>query len=88
MAQARSKTDKADKEKSKYTVSNSLVSYYLAIMFSFFPLFLTEQYSHARTDKFWFYVVLTVVLAGVVTPAICKGIGWIFKRIFGKKEAV
>lgn len=62
MAQARSKTDKADKEKSKYTVSNSLVSYYLAIMFSFFPLFLTEQYSHARTDKFWFYVVLTVVL--------------------------
>lgn len=46
----------------KYTVANSLVSYYLAIMFSFFPLFLTEQYSHARTDKFWFYLILTAVM--------------------------
>ena len=34
------------------------------------------------------FLVLTVVLCGIVTPAICRGIGWIFKRIFGKKEAL
>ena len=47
---------------SQYTVSNSLVNYYLTIMFSFFPLFLTEQYAHARTDKYWFYLIATGLL--------------------------
>ena len=32
----------------KYTAANSLINYYLAIMFTFFPLFLTDQYAHAR----------------------------------------
>lgn len=46
----------------KYTVANSLTSYYLALMFGFFPLFLTEQYAHARTDKFWLFLILTAAL--------------------------
>lgn len=53
----------------KYTVANSLVNYYLVIMFSFFPLFLTEQYAHARTDKYWFYMIATTVL--VISVGLC-----------------
>ena len=55
--------------KQKYTVANSLVNYYLAIMFSFFPLFLTDQYSHARMDKYWFYLIATAVL--VISVCLC-----------------
>lgn len=55
-------TQTINESPSKYTVSNSLVNYYLAIMFSFFPLFLTEQYAHARTDKYWFYMIATGIL--------------------------
>ena len=47
---------------SKYTVSNTLVNIYLTVMFSFFPLFLTEQYAHARRDKYYFYLVATGIL--------------------------
>ena len=43
----------------KYAVKHSLVNYYLALMFSFFPLFLTEQYAHARLDKYYFYLIAT-----------------------------
>ena len=53
----------------KYTVANSLTNYDLVIMFSFFPLFLTEQYAHARTDKYWFYVIATAVL--VISVGLC-----------------
>ena len=49
-------------ETKPYTVSHTLVNVYLTLMFSFFPLFLTEQYAHARTDKFWLYLILTAVL--------------------------
>ena len=53
----------------KYTVANSLVTYYLIIMFGFFPLFLTEKYAHARLDKFWLYMILSAVLT--VSVALC-----------------
>lgn len=53
----------------KYTVANSLTNYYLAIMFSFFPLFLTESYAHARMDKYRFYLVATALL--IVSVGIC-----------------
>ena len=49
-------------KKPKYNVRNSLTSYYLLIMFTFFPLFLTESYAHARTDKYWLFMGLTGVL--------------------------
>ena len=54
---------------SKYAVVNSLVNYYLAIMFSFFPLFLTEQYAHARMDKYWFYLIATGIL--IISVGLC-----------------
>ena len=53
----------AESGEKRYTVSNSLVNYYLVIMFGFFPLFLTNQYAHARVDKYWLYLILTAVLA-------------------------
>lgn len=45
--------------KPTYTVSNTLINLYLTIMFSFFPLFLSDQYTHARMDKYWFYLIAT-----------------------------
>lgn len=48
--------------KSTYNMRNSLVNYYLLIMFTFFEMFLTNQYARARTDKFILYIVLTCLL--------------------------
>ncbi|MBQ3330103.1 MAG: O-antigen ligase family protein [Ruminococcus sp.] len=56
-------------EKPKYTVANSLTNYYLVIMFSFFPLFLTDQYAHARTDKYWIYLIASAAL--VISVGLC-----------------
>ena len=69
----------------KYTAANSLINYYLAIMFTFFPLFLTDQYAHARTDKFWLFVILTAVT--VVAVGICRGIEISEARRIGEKES-
>ena len=56
-----------------YTVTNTLVSYYLALMFGLFPLFLTDKYTHARRDKFWFFIVLTgVMIAAVSVSALLR----------------
>ncbi|MCM1126449.1 MAG: DUF1700 domain-containing protein [Lachnospiraceae bacterium] len=33
------------------------------------------------------FVLLTVLVAGKLIPAICQGIAYIFKKLFGKKEA-
>lgn len=33
------------------------------------------------------FMILTVLLVGKLIPAICQGIGYIFRKIFGKKEA-
>ena len=60
MAEYRHMKDKnAEKPKHMYQVHNSLVSYYLLVMFSFFTLFLTNQYSSARRDKFFLFLGLT-----------------------------
>lgn len=55
--------------KEKYAVKNTLVNLYLAVMFGFFPLFLTEQYAHARMDKYWFYLIATGIL--IVSVGLC-----------------
>lgn len=34
------------------------------------------------------FLMLTVAMAGIATPAICKGIASLCKKLFGKKEAV
>lgn len=72
------------KEKKHYTVANSLVNYYLAIMFSFFPLFLTDKYSHARRDKLWFYLIATGIL--IVSVGICMFISRAESARLGMKK--
>jgi len=75
----------SEKPQNKYTVANSLVNYYLAIMFTFFPLFLTDQYVHARTDKFWMFIVLTAVLT--ISVAICRSIEVSEAKRLGEKAS-
>lgn len=62
---------KKDKEPQyrQSTMPGFLVSLYLILMFSVFPLFLVNRYGSARTDKFWFYLVLSgmMIFAVVVT---------------------
>lgn len=54
-----------------YNMRHSIVNYYLFIMFTFFELFLTQQYSRARTDKYLLYIVLTcALLIGVIAISI------------------
>ena len=49
-------------EKTRYFVHNSIVSYYLFLMFGIFTLFLSRgNYSTARHDKFYFYLALSGV---------------------------
>ena len=52
-----------------YGLHNSIVSYYLLVMFSFFTLFLTNKYGNSRHDKFYLYLALSgamIILAGVM----------------------
>lgn len=42
------------------------VNAYLVVMLCVFPLFLTAQYSHARTDKYWFYLTASLVLLAAI----------------------
>ncbi len=74
------------KTQPKYAVKNSLVNYYLALMFSFFPLFLTEQYAHARLDKYYFYVIATVIF--VISTGMCMFFSYKDERRAGNKAAL
>ena len=81
-------TSQASAQKSlpKYAVKHSLVNYYLALMFSFFPLFLSEQYAHARLDKYFFYVIATVIF--VVSTGLCMFFSYKDERRAGNKTAL
>lgn len=46
----------------KYFVKNALINYYLVLMFAVFPLFFTAQYSNIRHDKFYLFLVLSIIL--------------------------
>ena len=50
------------KIKSNYNMRNAMVNYYLLVMFTFFEMFLTNQYARARTDKFILFIVLSSIL--------------------------
>lgn len=53
------------------TMPGFLVSCYLMLMFSFFPLFLTEQFGKARTDKYTLFLILSaVMIIGVLIASI------------------
>lgn len=49
----------------KYTVKNALVNYYLLLMFTVFPLFFTQQYSNIRHDKYYLFIIFSMIVAVV-----------------------
>ena len=62
--------------KLKFTVNHALVTLYTICMFTVFPLFLTNYYQSARRDKFWLYVVLTLVVGvSVGVILLCQKFG-------------
>ena len=68
-----------------FKAGNILVSFYLMVMLGVFPLFLTAQYAHARTDKYYFY--LAVSLYFTVVTGICALIVW-FVRLPYRQQVV
>ena len=46
----------------KYTVTQTLVNYYLVLMFTVFPLFFTNEYFNIRHDKYGLFLGLSLVL--------------------------
>ncbi len=53
---------KQNKTLNTYNMRSAVVNYYLLVMFTFFELFLTNQYASARTDKFLLFIILSGVL--------------------------
>ncbi len=51
--------------KTKYTIKNALVNYYLLLMFTLFPLFFTQKYSNIRHDKYYIFLIFSMILAVV-----------------------
>ncbi|MDO4749204.1 MAG: hypothetical protein Q4A12_08535, partial [Eubacteriales bacterium] len=64
-------------KKAKYYMRNAIANYYLLVMFTFFEMFLTNQYYNARGDKFVLYIVLTSVLT--VATLIISMVYWLDK---------
>lgn len=46
----------------KYSVRHAIVNYYLALMFTIFPLFASNAYFNIRHDKYYFFIILTSVV--------------------------
>ena len=64
--------------KKKYGVSNTLVNYYLALMFTVFPLFFTEKFTNIRHDKLHVYLVLSCVL--ILSVGVTAVVGYFEKK--------
>lgn len=45
----------------KYTVKEALTNYYIALMFSVFPLFFTNAYFNIRHDKYGLFLALSLI---------------------------
>lgn len=61
---------KKKEPKLRITVRHALTNIYVVLMFTLFPLFLSNRYNAARRDKFWFLVILTAIIGvsvGVLT---------------------
>lgn len=52
----------------KYSVKHAVVNYFLLFMFTLFPLFFTQQYSNIRHDKYYFFLLASVIL--LITEAV------------------
>ena len=56
--------------KLRITVRHALTNIYVLVMFTLFPLFLSNRFNAARRDKFWFLVILTAIIGvsvGILT---------------------
>ncbi len=58
----KSKQEPSKAPAQKYTTSEALVNYYIALMFSVFPLFFTDAYFNIRHDKYGLFLGLSLVL--------------------------
>ena len=67
--------------KSRDQVHNTILTYYLLLMFSFFTLFLTNQYANSRHDKFYLYLLLSGLL--IVGAGVSYGLWWSEHRSAG-----
>ena len=56
------KTKSTSGSPKSYPVHSTLVNIYLVLMFSFFPLFLSDKYSRIRHDKYYVFLILTGAL--------------------------
>ncbi len=63
---AKSKTQKHNEPKLRFTVRHALTDIYVILMFTLFPLLLTNQYANARRDKFWTFLIITFVTGVVI----------------------
>lgn len=59
---AKKKLKKNDTLTSNYNTANAFLNYYLVLMFSVFPLYYSNKYSHIRHDKLNVFLLLSCVL--------------------------
>lgn len=73
--QNKSKRDNTKFFPEKYTTCEALLNYYIALMFSVFPLFFTNAYFNIRHDKYGFFLALSLV------TAIAMGAIFVYNRL-------
>lgn len=61
MKQNQAKKNNAVKTKETYNVNNALLNYYLALMFTLFPIFSSNAYFNIRHDKYYLFIGLTAI---------------------------
>ena len=69
---AKARTPKDTTPKLRFTVRHALADLYVILMFTFFPLWLSNQYTSARRDKFWAFLIITCVAGlsvGIISVA-------------------
>lgn len=56
------KNQKTSQPRLRFTVRHALTNIYIVLLFTFFPLFLSNYYAAARRDKFWSFLIITGVI--------------------------
>ena len=56
------KNIKSSQPRLRFTVRHALTDIYVILLFTFFPLFLSNYYAAARRDKFWSFMIITGIL--------------------------
>lgn len=56
------KNTKNSQPRLRFNVRHALADIYVILMFTFFPLFLSNFYAAARRDKFWSFLIITGVI--------------------------